>query len=352
MRDLSPLPQILPELLLGTDPLPPPSGPVRLSLAERSGREGPTVLRECFARIGFRYEMDGLRDVPFEADLALNMLPEVLIMEGRLHGSRNRRTRALVEGDTEDAVLLINQRGPHLIEQDNREVVLGDGEAILISSADPSCFTHRPPGEVLGLRVPKARLVPLLHGAEHCFMQRIPHGNPALQLLTSYVGLTWDAKLGGSPEIQRLMAGHIVDLMALMLGPTRDAAQGAKMGGLRAARLDVIKRDIVRNLHVPDLSVQTLAAQHYLTSRSVQRLFESEGTTFTRYLLEQRLARAYELLCDPRRAVEKISAVAYDCGFGDVSYFNRTFRLHYGAAPSDIRAQMLKADPAASVVVL
>jgi AraC-like DNA-binding protein len=31
--------------------------------------------------------------------------------------------------------------------------------------------------------------------------------------------------------------------------------------------------------------------------------------------------------------------VAYDCGFGDVSYFNRMFRRQFGAAPSDIRAQ-------------
>jgi AraC-like DNA-binding protein len=41
---------------------------------------------------------------------------------------------------------------------------------------------------------------------------------------------------------------------------------------------------------------------------------------------------------DPRRSGEKISTVAYDCGFGDVSYFNRMFRRSYGATPSDIRA--------------
>jgi AraC-like DNA-binding protein len=40
-------------------------------------------------------------------------------------------------------------------------------------------------------------------------------------------------------------------------------------------------------------------------------------------VLAQRLARAHCMLVDPRRDGEKISAVAYDCGFGDVSYFNR-----------------------------
>ena len=68
-------------------------------------------------------------------------------------------------------------------------------------------------------------------------------------------------------------------------------------------------------------------------------MFEAEGTTFTQYVLAQRLARAHGLLADPRLRAEKITALALDCGFGDVSYFNRAFRRRYGVAPSDVRAQ-------------
>jgi AraC-like DNA-binding protein len=32
-----------------------------------------------------------------------------------------------------------------------------------------------------------------------------------------------------------------------------------------------------------------------------------------------------------------ISSIAYDVGFGDLSYFNRVFRRQYNATPSDIR---------------
>jgi AraC-like DNA-binding protein len=56
-------------------------------------------------------------------------------------------------------------------------------------------------------------------------------------------------------------------------------------------------------------------------------------------VLAQRLARAHRTLIDPRRIGEKISAVAFDSGFSDVSYFNRAFRRHYGMAPSDVRTQ-------------
>jgi AraC-like DNA-binding protein len=53
------------------------------------------------------------------------------------------------------------------------------------------------------------------------------------------------------------------------------------------------------------------------------------------------------MLVDPRYSDRSISAVAYEAGFGDLSYFNRTFRRRYGGTPSDIRhgARSVKEDP-------
>jgi AraC-like DNA-binding protein len=86
------------------------------------------------------------------------------------------------------------------------------------------------------------------------------------------------------------------------------------------------------------LTVAAIGARHGCTPRHVQRLFEAEGTTFTEYLLEQRLARVHRMLTDPRRALDKISTLAFDAGFPHLSYFNRAFRRRYGVAPSDLRA--------------
>ena len=41
---------------------------------------------------------------------------------------------------------------------------------------------------------------------------------------------------------------------------------------------------------------------------------------------------------DPHADARTIGAIAYDSGFGDLSYFNHAFRRRYGATPSDIRA--------------
>jgi AraC-like DNA-binding protein len=38
--------------------------------------------------------------------------------------------------------------------------------------------------------------------------------------------------------------------------------------------------------------------------------------------------------------------VAFDVGFGDLSYFNRTFRRRYAATPMEIRQSAMRGDPA------
>jgi AraC-like DNA-binding protein len=42
-------------------------------------------------------------------------------------------------------------------------------------------------------------------------------------------------------------------------------------------------------------------------------------------------------LRNPQFSARSISLIAYDVGFGDLSYFNRVFRRRYGVTPSDIR---------------
>lgn len=206
--------------------------------------------------------------------------------------------------------------------------------------AEVCSYTHRPPGDIVALRVPRARLGPLLSaGVDDCLFRRIPAGTPGLKLLSNYVAMSRDDHTIVGRDLQHLVVNHVCDLMAVVVGATRDTQAAAEIGGLRAARLHAIKQDIAKHLDRSDLSVATLADRHGCTPRFVQRLFEMEGTTFTDYVLAQRLAHAHRRLIDPRREGEKISAVAFDSGFGDVSYFNRVFRRHYGAAPSDVRAQ-------------
>jgi AraC-like DNA-binding protein len=48
------------------------------------------------------------------------------------------------------------------------------------------------------------------------------------------------------------------------------------------------------------------------------------------------------MLYEPHTVQRRVSAIAYDVGFGDLSYFNRCFRRLYGATPLDIREAATK----------
>lgn len=69
----------------------------------------------------------------------------------------------------------------------------------------------------------------------------------------------------------------------------------------------------------------------------IRQLLAAEHTTFTDFVLSERLARAYRFLTDPLNLNRNISTVAYEVGFGDLSYFNRAFRRRFGTTPSEVR---------------
>jgi len=89
--------------------------------------------------------------------------------------------------------------------------------------------------------------------------------------------------------------------------------------------------DIAAYLGDCDLTAAAVARRQRVTPRFVHKLFEQEGLVFSRFVLARRLARTHRMLTDVRLAQRSISSVAFEVGFGDLSYFNRAFRRCYGA---------------------
>jgi AraC-like DNA-binding protein len=74
--------------------------------------------------------------------------------------------------------------------------------------------------------------------------------------------------------------------------------------------------------------------RHGISARYLRELFEDKEMTYSRFVLDRRLALAYRALRQPQSATRTISSIANDTGFGYLSYFNRTFRRLYGITPS------------------
>ena len=246
----------------------------------------------------------------------------------------------LADGN-DDVVLSVSPTAGNTVSHVGRELVSRAGEANLFSNADLTWLKTVSMPHCLGISLRRRVLRSIVPGLEDRFLRPIPSENEALQLLTKYVHLVEDQSLA-TPELHHVVVSHVYDLVALALGATRDAAETANGRGVRAARLHAIKMEILNSLNRHELSLADLAARHRVTPRHVQMLFESEGTTFSRFLLDQRLARAHRMLTNPAFESRPVTAIAYEAGFADLSYFNRCFRQRYGATPRDIREKTPK----------
>lgn len=139
------------------------------------------------------------------------------------------------------------------------------------------------------------------------------------------------------------LAQHILDLVALCLGASRDAEGIASQRGLATARLDAIKADTLALITEPDLRIATMASRHHVSERYIQKLFEDSGATFTDFVREHRLMMAWRALRDPVNHWRKVSDIASSAGFSDISYFNRAFRVRFNKTPSDCRQDAISA---------
>jgi len=293
-------------------------------------------LHEVLGRNLQKVQVEPLVEGDFHTAVTFRRMPGLALYEASRSAAIYRRSRELIEHD--DLFVITGLTPGYEVRHLGRTLNMKCGEAVILTGAEPASFGGPAQNSVSLLRVPVRLLSPLIADLDSAYGRSIPADSPALQLLTRYLGILQGAGTFAMPELRRQAVAHIHDLIALAIGATRDAGEIAKGRGARAARLPLIKEDIATRLDQPDLSVATVAARQRIKPRQIQRLFESEGTTFTEYVLAQRLARAHRLLRNPLHASQKISTIALDVGFGDLSHFNRAFRRRYGMAPSDVRA--------------
>jgi AraC-like DNA-binding protein len=314
------------------------SGTLRISTTNLPARDRLAAWREDFGRKVLRLDFEPLRDVPFHVEMTLRALPALDMMSVRSSPMRVLRTKELVADGDDGFSLGFASAGGAIVSGRGRELTLNDNDTVLASWAESATFVHPVPLRFISLQMSRAALTSLVRNVDDAVMRLIPRNIQALRLLTSYLNvLGEDQTTLATPELRRLVVSHVYDLVALTIGATQDAAALAQGRGVRAARLRAIKADVAENVGRCDLSVTPVAARHRVTPRYVQKLFETEGTTFSQFVLAQRVVRAHRMLTDPRFTEWKISAIAFEAGFTDLSYFNRAFRQRYAASPSDMR---------------
>jgi AraC-like DNA-binding protein len=310
---------------------------LRFSTDELPERDRLAIMREVHGRLTARVDIEPAPDAPLHYQVIARALPGLTVSMFSESAITIRRTRELLADGNDDVVFAVPPTAANMLSHLGRELS-PIGDAVLISAADVMRIDVASGSQCPLVTLSRRRLASQVTGLEDAFMRPVSRDTEAVQLLARYIRIFDDQQSLATPELRSLVVNHVYDLVALALGPTRDAAATANGRGVRAARLHAIKTEILSSLNRHELSLAGIAARHRVTSRHVQMLFESEGTTFSRFLLDQRLAHAHHMLSNPLLAKRTISTIAYEAGFGDLSHFNRAFRRRYGVTPSDIRA--------------
>jgi AraC-like DNA-binding protein len=92
---------------------------------------------------------------------------------------------------------------------------------------------------------------------------------------------------------------------------------------------------IERRLHAPDLTPAEIAAGVGCSRARLYRLFAQHERVLFEFVREARLQRSRQLLQSPD--APEITAIAFDCGFTELSTFNRAFKRRFGVTPSEWR---------------
>lgn len=307
------------------------------STSDFSDTERVEAWRELFGRTICGLDIEPLADQPFRSETVLRVLPGLGVASGCCSGAHYARPAHRIDSD--DFVFVINYEGTDHARVSGRESLLTPGEAMLFSTDDVCSNTNTGMSRFTTLRIPRTSIAPALPETNAVSLTTVARGNKALTVLKNYLSVLEDMQALKTPEQQQTIASHVHDLIALSLGATPDAEHSAKSRGLAIARLRTIKRDIQFRAGSPLCTLANVARRHDVTPRYIQMLFESEGTNFSDYHLVARLAKAHRMLREPANAHRGVSDIAFEAGFGDISYFNKTFRTRFGITPSDARRQ-------------
>ena len=298
----------------------------------------PAFCEEMFRRIvGCDIQEDG--SVPFRGILDIRRAAEVSVANIAVTPADIIRNARHQSDGSDDIVVQLWQQGAAHVTQGRRESPVKAHEGVILDNTNTGRLCVADTSRFWVLTIPRVRIAGLAPNVVRLAGTKLA-GGFSFRLLFSYLERTRAIDLTVDDPVIRLFGDHLVDLVAFALGAQGEAREHVEQGGVRAARLTKVLHDIENRIADPALSAAAVAAQLGVTPRYIHLLLEETGRTFSRHVLERRLARAMELLRDPRHYGRRIADIALDAGFADLSYFNRAFRLQFGDTPSSVRASV------------
>ena len=241
-----------------------------------------------------------------------------------------------LRSDPQELVLIAVQKsGYGFVEQDGRQCRLEPGDFALYDTTRPYRLYFDKPFEQLIVRLPRHLLDRHLPGLPRLTARRYSGQSGAAAVAAGFaLHLAANAPTLGDEGL-RSFEPATADLIASAI-----QLQDQGLSDPDRVRFERIQARLARLIRDPMLDITEIAGREGLSLRSLQRLFQAAGTTPTKWVLHRRLDGISRDLANDLCAQRSITDIAYSWGFNDLSYFNRSFRAHFGIGPKAWRERM------------
>lgn len=283
-----------------------------------------------------------LPDAPFGARLRTLPLGAAQLSEVSYTTLRGRRTPRLIrQSDPEMYQLILVRGGRQRLDQARNEASITPGDLVLYDSSRPSDATaagHPGRSRSVILRFPRTLLPQPVDRVASVLATPISGrsgvGRLVAVLMTELAKNHHDCTAQDLARLGTTALDIVTTLVGQCLGRETEAPAEARETTMFLRVVSFIHT----HLPSPELSPGLIAAAHQLSPRSLQRLFQQQGTTVTAFIREQRLDRCRRDLADPTLGALAIHRIGARWGYPRAADFTRAFRGATGMTPSEYRA--------------
>lgn len=253
-----------------------------------------------------------------------------------------RTSASISSSSMDDFIVSVQTEGSSTIRQLDREVTLLPGDFTIYDSTMPYHLHFESRLSQLVVKIPRDKLKEYIGSPETLTALRIRGHSGITQITTNFAKSLFDQTNQLDDQAQDQVADTLVSLLTTSIREATAELERAPRN--RASQLLRIKQFISKNLRNSSLSVQTLAAEHQISERYVQTLFEGEQVTPARYIWNERLKAAETDLANPLLAHRSVSEICFAWGFNDTAHFSRAFKQRFGVSPREYRKRVAAAD--------
>lgn len=241
-----------------------------------------------------------------------------------------RDPRHIRSGPEEGLWVSYMERGTACLEQNGRTVVQKPGDIVLYDASRP--FRYRiAPESFHFIGIPRDLILRRTACAERLVATPLGEGTGFGTVLGAFIKELGKSASADAHATAAHLTGSLLDLLAglLELHDGRDSSRSATEALYERACAYVQE-------HINDegLSVEAIARHERVSPRTISRVFAAAGTTPMRYIWQKRLDASYCALA--QGSVRKVSELAHDYGFCDLSHFSRAFKKNFGVSPQSV----------------